>query len=130
MQNLCKKKRKIAVFWDLRFWRHFGRIWGGFWEPEILDFRIFFDVFSKQILKRVSEFGGKAKGCMPKSKFLAFKFERPKTVVVDTILQGIWSPWGHPGATWTSQNHPKSSPGASKIEPGALQDAFFKRHLT
>ena len=31
------------------------RILGGFWEPEILDFRIFFDVFSKQILKRVSE---------------------------------------------------------------------------
>ena len=28
------------------------------------------------------------------------------------------------------QNPPKSRPGASKIEPGALQDASFKRHLT
>ena len=75
-------------------------------------------------------FWGKAKARMPKSKFLAFKFERPKTVVLDTILHGISRLWGHPRATWASQNPPKSSPGASKIEPGALQDAFFKRHLT
>ena len=29
-----------------------------------------------------------------------------------------------------SPEPPKSSPGASKIEPGALQDAIFKRHLS
>ena len=32
-----------------------GRVWGVFWETKILDFRIFFDVFSEHILKRVSE---------------------------------------------------------------------------
>ena len=49
------KSIKIVCFFGPRFWRHFGRVLGGFWEPEILDFRTFFDVFSKQILKRVSE---------------------------------------------------------------------------
>ena len=39
----------------MRFWRHFGRIWGRFWEPKIIDFRTFFDDFSKQISKHVLE---------------------------------------------------------------------------
>ena len=30
----------------------------------------------------------------------------------------------------SSQNPPKSSLRASQIEPGGLQDAIFKRHLT
>ena len=30
----------------------------------------------------------------------------------------------------SSPNPPKSIPGASKIEPGGLQDAIFKRPLT
>ena len=38
-----------------RFRRRFGRILGGFWEAENLDFRIFFDDFSKQISKHVLE---------------------------------------------------------------------------
>ena len=50
-----KKPRKIVVFLDLRFGSRFERVWGGFWEVKILDFRTFFDVFSKQISKRVSK---------------------------------------------------------------------------
>ena len=45
------------------------------------------------------------------------------------MLQGIWGPWGYPGPTWASQNRLKSSPGASKIEPGALQDTIFPDHF-
>jgi len=67
---------------------------------------------------------------MPKSKFLAFKFERPKTIVLETFLQEILSPWGHPGATWASQNPVKWSPGAPKIKPGALQLANSSRDPT
>ena len=33
------------------FWQDFGRVW----ETQILDFSSFFDVFSKQNLKRVSD---------------------------------------------------------------------------
>ena len=33
------------------FWKDFGRVWGGFWEAEILDFRTFFVIFSKQNLE-------------------------------------------------------------------------------
>ena len=33
----------------------FGGVWGGSGEAKILDFRIFFDDFSKHILKAVSE---------------------------------------------------------------------------
>ena len=33
----------------------FGRVWGGFWEAKIINFRTFFDVFSKQNLKHVLE---------------------------------------------------------------------------
>ena len=80
--------------------------------------------------KAIGGFEQQAKGCMPKSKFLAFKFERPKAAALDTIVQGTWNLWGYPEATWASQNHLKSSPGASKIEPGALQDAIFKEHLS
>ena len=63
---------------------------------------------------------------MPKSKFLAFKFERPKAVVLNTILRGIWNPWGHPGATWVPKTLQNRDQMPSKIEPGALQDATFK----
>ena len=44
---------KIACFLGPRFWQDFGRVLGGVWEAQILDFRIFFDVFSKQILKEL-----------------------------------------------------------------------------
>ena len=40
---------------DLRFGGLFRRVWGGFWEAKILDFRTFFDVFSKSFLKRARE---------------------------------------------------------------------------
>ena len=33
----------------------FGRVLGGFWEAKILDFRIFFDVFSKHFSSNVLE---------------------------------------------------------------------------
>ena len=34
-----------------RFWKDFGRVLEGFWEAKILDFRIFFTIFSTQILE-------------------------------------------------------------------------------
>ena len=34
-----------------RFWKDFGRVLEGFWEAQILDFRIFFVIFSMQILE-------------------------------------------------------------------------------
>ena len=34
---------------------YFGSVLGAFWDPKILDFRIFFDDFSKQILEDVFE---------------------------------------------------------------------------
>ena len=56
MLNLYEKgTQKNAVFLDLRFGGLFGRVWEGFWEAKILDFRSFFDVFSKWFLKRVPE---------------------------------------------------------------------------
>ena len=67
---------------------------------------------------------------MPNSQILAFKVERQKTVVLESILQGIWGPWGYPGPPWASQNRPKSRLGGSEIEPGALPDAIFIRHVT
>ena len=39
----------------MRFQMDFGLVLGRFWEAQILDFRIFFDVFSKSFLKRVSK---------------------------------------------------------------------------
>ena len=46
---------KNAVFLAVRLGGFFKRVWEGFWEAKILDFRIFFDVFSKSFLKRVPE---------------------------------------------------------------------------
>ena len=47
----AKFDEKSHVFWDVDFeW-----ILGRFWEAQIRDFRIFFDDFSKQILKSVLE---------------------------------------------------------------------------
>ena len=37
----------MYVFWNIDF----GRVLEGFWEPQILDFRIFFVNFSMQILE-------------------------------------------------------------------------------
>ena len=68
----------------------------------------------------------KAKGCMPNSKFLAFKFERQKTTGLESILQGISRPWSYPGATWASQNSPKSSPGPPKSGPEPSKTPFLK----
>ena len=48
---MFKNLEKIDVFWDFVF----GSILGGFWEAKNLDFRTFFDVFSKSFLKRVSK---------------------------------------------------------------------------
>ena len=45
--------------------------------------------------------------------------EKASGIVSDVQILGKLSP-----------DPPKTSPGASKIEPGALQDAIFKRHLT
>ena len=59
-----KNARKNAVFLDLRFGGLFGGVWEGFWEAKILDFRTFFDVFSKSFLKCVSE-GEKKKQTFP-----------------------------------------------------------------
>ena len=39
----AKIEDKFHIFWDIDF----GWILGRFWEAQILDFRIFFDVFSK-----------------------------------------------------------------------------------
>ena len=56
---------------DLRFGGLFGRVWGGFWETKILDFRIFVDVFSKSFLKRVPE-GDKVDQKCEKTKLFRF----------------------------------------------------------
>ena len=50
-----KNRWKIACLLEHRFRRRFGRIWGGFWVAENLDFRTFFVIFSKQILKHCLE---------------------------------------------------------------------------
>jgi len=34
-----------------RFWKHFGKVLGGVWEANIVDFRIFFSFFSMQNLE-------------------------------------------------------------------------------
>ena len=46
----------------------FGRVWGGFWEAEILDFRTFFDIFSLQNLECNLE-GQKIEKKAPKNDF-------------------------------------------------------------
>ena len=49
----------------------FGRALGGVWEAQILDFRIFFDVFSMSFFKRGSE-GEKIEKKCEKNKFFRF----------------------------------------------------------
>ena len=46
-----KSVEKLHVFWDI----HLEALWGGFWEAKIIDFRTFFDVFSKQISNNILE---------------------------------------------------------------------------
>ena len=46
---------KIASFWGPRFWRDLEGGLDSFSEAQNLDFRIFFDDFSKQILEDVLE---------------------------------------------------------------------------
>ena len=63
---------------------HFGRILGGFGEAKIIDFHIFFDVFSMSFLKRGSE-GEKIDQKCEKNKLFRF------------LASGLrWSPgrWG------------------------------------
>ena len=48
-------RSKIVCFWGHRFGRVLGRVLGRLWDAKNLDFRIFFDVFSKSFLKRVSK---------------------------------------------------------------------------
>ena len=50
-----KKRCKIACFLEPRFGKVLGRVLGGFWEPKILDFRTFFDVFSKHFSNTILE---------------------------------------------------------------------------
>ena len=85
MLNLYEKCTKNAVFLGLRFGGLFGRVWGGFCEIKILDFRAFFDGFSKSFLKRVLE-GEKFDQKCEKNKLFRF------------LATGLrWSPprWGN-----------------------------------
>ena len=62
----------------------FGRVLGRFWETKILDFRIFFDVFSMSFFKRGSEGEKIEKKC-------------EKTKLFRILASGLrWSPasWG------------------------------------
>ena len=43
------------MFFGTSILKGFGEVLGRFWEAKILNFRIFFDDFSKQILEDVSE---------------------------------------------------------------------------
>ena len=52
---LSKMRSKIMCFLEPPFGRVLGRVLGEFWEAETLDFRIFFVIFSKQILKHFLE---------------------------------------------------------------------------
>ena len=52
---LSKMRSKIMCFLEPPFGKVLGRLLGEFWEAEILDFRFFFVIFSKQILKHFLE---------------------------------------------------------------------------
>ncbi len=54
-KSRAKIDEKLHVCWDIVFRGIFGRILGWFWEAKNIDFRIVFDVFSKQILKSFLE---------------------------------------------------------------------------
>ena len=45
----------MTCFLGHRFCIDFGRVWGGVWDPKIVAFRIFFDVFSMSKSKCVLE---------------------------------------------------------------------------
>ncbi len=47
---LSKMRSKIMCFFEPRFGRVLGRVLRELWEAEALDFRMFFVIFSKQIL--------------------------------------------------------------------------------
>ena len=66
---------------------------------------------------------------MPNSQILAFKVERQKTVVLESILQGTWGPWGYAGPPWASQNRLKSRLGGPKIHPEALLEPILGQCL-
>ena len=53
----CRRKNRMFLenaIWEA-FGKGFGRVWGWFWEAQIHNFRIFFDVFSMLISKRGSK---------------------------------------------------------------------------
>ena len=50
-----KSMKKSMFFWTSileAFWDDFGRVWVRFWEAETVDFRCFFDAFSKTNFRR------------------------------------------------------------------------------
>ena len=49
--NIDQKTTKINMFFGHRFGVALGWVLEGVWEAKNLNFRTFFDVFSKQILK-------------------------------------------------------------------------------
>ena len=71
-QKIVKKLLKFACFLEHRFWEDFGRVLGGFGEAKILDFRIFFDVFSKQNLEGILEGTKIEKTCQQDSRMDLF----------------------------------------------------------
>ena len=72
----------------------FGRVLGGFWEAKILDFRIFFDVFSKSFLKHARE---EQKN----------RFKRPENAEGANLVAGFRS---SPGA-WGEKERGDQEPG-------------------
>ena len=76
----CKNRAKIACFLGMRFWRHFGRVLGGFWEARILDFRIFSIVFDVKI---------------------RMQFQLRFFIALKSILGGFWEGFGRvSGGFW------------------------------
>ena len=61
MKQIEPKSMKICMFFGISILRDLGRVLGGFGDAKILDFRSFFDVISKQYLKRVSMQLGESK---------------------------------------------------------------------
>ena len=69
-----------------RFWKDFGKVLEGFWEAKILDFRIFFVIFSMQILEC------KLEGQKIEKK--GFKIFLPAIFAVSAALGGRIIGWG------------------------------------
>ena len=66
----CQKRQKstqmcraIRRFLEHRCWHDFGEVLGGFWDLKILDFRTFFDVFSKHFSSNVLDSQKIEKNC-------------------------------------------------------------------